>query len=100
MDSGAVQGLAHIDIAEPRNDVLVEQQQLDRGTAAGKAASQLPRVDIERLRSERFELRPLIQPVGRHEIKRSKPPRIVERELPSLVGLDQEMVMLSDLARV
>src|SRR5258705_9437603 len=100
MDAGAIERLADIDVAEAGDDSLVEQQQLDRGRAAGKAALEFIRVEVKRLWPERLERRPVGKPVGADQIKRPEPPRVVKRQPPALVRLDQEMVMLADLARV
>ena len=58
------------------------------------------RVEVERLGPERLERRPLFELVRAHQVERTEPPRIVEREPPPLLGLDDEMVVLADLARV
>ena len=94
MDSGAIERFADVDVAEACDDALVEEQQLDRRFPAFQPPLQLLGVDIERLGSERLERRPFAELIGFNEVERSEPPRIIEREPPSLVGLDDEMVVL------
>ena len=94
MDAGAVQRLAGIDIAEARDDALVEQQQLDRRGPPGQSALQLSRVEVERLRPERLERRPILKAARTHQVERTEPPGVVERDAAALVGLDDEVVVL------
>ena len=94
MDAGAVQRLTDIDIAEARDDALVEQQQLDRGGAPGQSALQLSRVEVERLRPERPERRPILKAARTHQVQRTEPPGVVQRDAAVVVGLDDEVVVL------
>src|SRR5689334_22660122 len=100
MNARAIERFTNIDIAETGNDALVEQQELDRGKATGQPALQLNGGDVQRLRPECLEDRPLPQSFGPHQIERSEPSGIVERQSPSLVGIEQQMVMLADLGRI
>ena len=100
MDAGAIESLADVDVAEAGDDSLVEQQQLDRGRAPGKPAPQPVRIEVERLGPQGLERRPVGKLAGTDQIKRPEPPRVVKRQPPALVRLDQEMVVLADLARI
>src|SRR6185295_19105126 len=77
MDAGAVQRLAHVNVANPGDDPLVEQQQLDRRGAAGEPALKLARVEVERLGAERLERRPVLEFAVRDQIERTEAARIV-----------------------
>jgi len=59
MNARAIERLADIDIAETRDDPLIEEQELDCGTAPGEAALQLLGCDVQGLRAKRFECRPI-----------------------------------------
>src|SRR5256885_6373807 len=100
MESGAVQRLADVDIAEAGDDSPVEQQQLDRRAPAGEPFPELARIEVERFGSQRLEGRPLVEGVGADEVERPEAPGVVESEAPPLLRLDQEMVVLSDLGPV
>ena len=97
---GAVECFAHVDVAQARDDALVEQQQLDRGGAAGEAPSELEGIEIERLRPERPERRPLLKLVCPHEVERPEAPGVIQRHAPLVVCLDNEMVVLLDFGRI
>ncbi len=88
MDAGAVQRLAHVDVAEPGDDPLVEQQQLDRRGSAGEPALKLARVEVERLGPERLERRPVLEFVRRDQVERAEAARIVERYPSAVIGLE------------
>src|SRR5207244_9884928 len=45
-DPGAVQGLAYIDVAEPGDDLLVEQRRLDRRHLAGELCRPVGAVEL------------------------------------------------------
>src|SRR3954471_2711102 len=94
MDRRPVEGFADIDIAKTGDDALIEQQQFDRGAASCEATFQLPWRYVERLRTQRLERRPLGEIIGRYEIDRAEPARIVEGQAISFVGLQQQMVVL------
>ena len=100
MDSGAIKRLANVDIAEARHDALVEKEELDGRGPAGQAALERVRVELERLGPERLERGPFDNPVSGHQVERTKPPGIIESETPAVVRLDEEMIVLGDLARV
>src|SRR5579872_3128379 len=55
MDSGTIERLTNIDIAEASSDPLVKQEQLDRCTPAGQATLQLLCGDFKRLGTKRLE---------------------------------------------
>ena len=96
----AMQRFAHVNVAEPCDDSLIQKQRLDWGASSCEAIAKLPPGYGERLRAERRKLRPVIQFVGGHQIQRPEPPRVVERHPVTVVGLDQDMVMLLDLGRI
>ncbi len=100
VDFRAVQRLANVNVAEPGDDPLVAEQQLDRGSAAAQALPQLARIQLERLGTERLERRPVVQLAGRHEIDRPEPPRIVECKALPLVRFEQQMVVLPEARMV
>jgi len=96
----AMQRFAHVNVAEPCDDSLIQKQRLNWGASSCEAIAKLPPGYGERLRAERRKLRPVIQFVGGHKIQRPEPPRVVERHPVTVVGLDQDMVMLLDLGRI
>src|SRR4051794_2966982 len=96
MDAGAVKRFAHVDIAEPRDDPLVAKQQLDRRAPSAQALVDVTKVEAERFRPERLERRPLVERIRRDEIDRTEPPRIVEREPLSFIGLEQKVIVLPE----
>src|SRR3954451_22726534 len=100
MDPSAVQRLADVDVAEPGDDALVAKQQLDRSGPSLQPLLQVPGLQLERLRAERLERRPVFQLFCRHEADRSEPPRIVEREARAVVGLEQQMIVLLEARMV
>lgn len=100
VDFRAVQGLARIDVADPRNNSLVEEQHLDRGHSPGKPPLQLKWIKFQRLWAKHPEGRPFIEFDSRHEVERSKTPRVVECDSMPLVGDDDQMIVLADLTRV
>ena len=90
----AIERLADIDVAQTRDNPLIEQQQLDCRTSAGQPFPQFARIDVERFWPERLEGRPLAKLARPHEVERAEPARIVEGKPSPLVGLDDEMVVL------
>src|SRR6476646_8297220 len=63
--------LAHVDIAESRDDPLVEQQQLDRRLAAGEPALQITRIEVHRLGTQSGERRPFAKRIGPNQVERA-----------------------------
>ena len=100
MNPGAVQSLADVDIAETRDDALIEQKQLDRSGSAGQPPFQFAGIEIERFGPERIEGRPMGQLVGLDEIERPEPTGVVERKPVPIIGLDDEMVVLERFGRI
>src|SRR3954471_22748019 len=100
MNAGAMERFTDVDIAQAGDDALVKQQQLDRRRPPCQPALQLVRVEVQRLGTERLEGRPFRKLRGQYQVERAEAPCVIEREGPPLLGLDQEMVMLADLARV
>src|SRR6185369_2382855 len=100
MDAGAVQRLAHVDVAAPGHDPLAEQQQLYRRGTAGEPALKLARVEVERLGPERLERRPVLELVRSDQVERAEAARIVERYHPAVIGLKDEVIVLADRARI
>ena len=99
MDAGAKQRLADVDIAKTGDDSLVEQQELDRRACVRRGG----RLSSGASRSNGSG--PSAANGGQsssssvaHQVERAEPARVVERQPPALVGLDQEMVVLADLA--
>lgn len=95
-DAGPVKSLAHVDIAKPGDDMLVEEQQLDRRRSAFEPASKFRRVEVERLGTQGLDRRPFVKLAGRHEVERAEPARIVERKPVPIVGFEDQMVVLLD----
>jgi hypothetical protein len=88
-DMGAVERLADIDVTEPGDDPLVEQQHFHRGEAAGEGAREMTggQVVAERLGPQCGERRPFLEPVGLDEIDRAEAARVVERKDVARAGL-------------
>src|SRR5690348_1633430 len=80
VDSGAIQRLTDVDVAKPRNDALIAEEELDCRSSAAKPGLQVASIKLERLRPERLERRPLLQLVRRDEVDRAETPGIVKRE--------------------
>ena len=53
-------------------------------------------VKVERFGPERLERRPLVERIRSDEIDRAEPPRIVEREPLTSVGLEQKVIVLPE----
>ena len=70
---------------------------LEAGT---EAPLELLRRNRERLRPKRGKCRPDCELLAPHQIERAEAPRVIERDPPAFVGLDDEMVVLLDLGRV
>ena len=92
---GAKQHFGHIDIAQPRDDPLIEQRRLDRGCAALQPLGQIIFVEIV---AERLGAKPRQEPmrrlaVGAHQIHRAETPRIVEGHPRAALHLQHHMVM-------
>ena len=100
MNSCTIERLTNIDIAETRDDALIEQQQFDCRRATGEAFLQVMCVEVERLRSECLEGGPIAQLLRTLQIERPKTPGIVEGEPPSFICFDDEMVMLLNFAGI
>src|SRR5437868_10870548 len=69
MNAGAEQRLAYVNIAEARDDPLIEEEELDRRASPREAAPELPGVDIGRLGPKGHERRPLAKLVGLHQVE-------------------------------
>ena len=89
-------------LPRPGDDPLVEQQQLDRRGAAGE-----PPLAARAAIEVRAAPGPSAANGGQsssssvaHQVERAEAARVVEREPPALVGLDQQMIVLADLGRV
>ena len=95
VDPRLPQCLADIDVAEPGDDPLVEQQQLDRLLASPRGLAQmLCRQRIaQRLGTERGERRPRIEFGCQQQVDRTEAPRVVQRE-DVFPGREYQMVML------
>mgnify|MGYP002652025511 CR=1 FL=1 len=93
-DPRAPQRLAHVDVAEPRDDPLVEQAQLDRLGLALQSRLQMrgrkPRP--QRFWPQRRELGPCLEILGRHQIDRAEPPRIAQGKAVAF-GLQQQVIV-------
>ena len=78
----AMQRLADIDVAEPRDDALIEQRRLQAGVLAGARLRQHGGVErvAERLGAERAQQRLVAEPRARHQLHRAEPARIVEAD--------------------
>lgn len=100
VDPGAVKRFAHIDIAKAGDDPLVEQQRLYRRGSAAKLFAEPARIEVRRLGPKRSDRRPGAQRLRRDQVHRAETPRVVERQPPPLVGLDQQMVVGIHLRRV
>ena len=101
IDPGPPQRFAYVDIAQPRYDALVEQQQLDHGLPATGCRPQafLRQARPQRLRPQRGEGGPFVERVLIDQVDRSEPPRIVQRQAVSF-RLQNQMVVLADLVRI
>src|ERR1044071_2052303 len=100
MNAGSIQRFTNIDIAEAGDDALVEQEELDGSASAGEPSPQLAGIEIERLRAERLERRPMSELVRSNQVERSEAPGVVEREPMALIGFNNEMVVLECLGRI
>jgi hypothetical protein len=100
MNSRSEQRLTDIDIAKSGNHALVEQQQFDRSSPAGEPPPQVTGIKIERFGPKCSKGRPIVEFQGADQVQRAEPTRIVERKAPALVGLDQDMIVLFDFARI
>jgi hypothetical protein len=60
-NAGAVERLAHVDVAKPRDDALIQQRGLDRRTLAREGARKM--VVVERV-AERFGAEAFQKPMG------------------------------------
>lgn len=100
MDAGSVESLADIDIAEACNNALIEQQQLDRGASACQPPLQVARIEVERLGPESGERGPFVKNLRRHQVYGPESPRVIESQPRSLVGLDQQMIVLLQLIAI
>ena len=100
MDSGPVERLANVNIAEAGDDALIEKEELDRRSTTLKALLQVANVEVQRFRTERLERGPFRKFRRSFQVERPETPRIVERDPPPLVRLDDEMVVLLDLGRI
>src|SRR5437763_16616440 len=76
----AVQRLADIDVAEPRNHALVQQRRLQAGLLAGAGSRQHPRIEFvaERFGAETSEQRPIIESLAGKDLHVAKAARSTE----------------------
>ncbi len=58
MNPSPKQALIGIDVSEPAQNVLVEERRLDGRAALAKAFGKVARANLQRVRTERCELRP------------------------------------------
>ena len=65
-----------------------------------KFTLKLPRVEVERFRSEGFERRPLLELACGNEIDGAESPRVVERQPFPLVRLEQQVIVLFELRMI
>jgi hypothetical protein len=78
-----VQRLADIDVAEARDDPLVEQQRLDRRARPASARRSAGAVEVVAERLRPHARKRLVAPArGRHQVDRAEAARIVQRQPP------------------
>ncbi len=94
-DAGAVEHLADIDIAEARNDPLVEERGLDRGLAPLEAGGEVGFVEgiAERFWPDIGQQPMTIERVGGDQIHRAEAAGVVEGNARAGVGIKHHMVM-------
>jgi demethylmenaquinone methyltransferase/2-methoxy-6-polyprenyl-1,4-benzoquinol methylase len=95
-----VKRLAHVDVAQTRDDALIEEQRLDRGGATLERRLEMAggKVAAERLRAHLEKRRIALHLFGPNQIEGAEAARIVERELATFVCLEEKMIMGADLA--
>jgi len=91
---------ADIDIAESRNDPLIQKQRLDWGFPAAKLIAQGFGADFSRLGTQFAYRSPIVELSGRKEIDGAEPTGIVEHDHELLVRLEKEMVVRAELIRI
>ncbi len=99
--SGAIERLADIDVAEPGDDALIEQGGLDRGHLAGEFGSEIGAVEprLERLRPEAGQQRVPVGLAAPHIIEQAETARVVEADDGAVVeGQDHVVVARLRLA--
>ncbi len=80
MNGGREQRFVAVDVAEPGNDRLIEQQRLDL-TPAREDRAERPRFELERLHAQRTEFAPDVPLIAGETPDPSESPRITETQL-------------------
>ena len=95
-----MQRLAHIDVAEPRDDGLVEQRGLHAGLLALARRRQHRRVEriAERLRPDELQQRFGRQRIRRNDLHETEAARIVEGHRRARRHVEHDMVVARGLA--
>jgi hypothetical protein len=94
MDPGAMQRFARVDIAQTGDEALVEQKRLDRRGSAAQFRVKASAVEPCRLWAKLGYRPPIVQRICWNEIDRTEAARVVEREPPPLVRLEQQVIVL------
>ena len=79
-DPGPEQGLAGVDVPDPRDDALIEQRRLDRGRPPAEDRAQLGTGDVERLGPQLPQPRMCGVRAAGEQVDETEPPRIAERQ--------------------
>ncbi len=93
--TGPKQCFTDIDIAQPRDDSLIEQGGFDRGVPALERRDQMRFVEIvaQRLGPENHQQLVFVRGRGRHQVHRPEPARVVEGDAGTIVHVKHHMVM-------
>ena len=94
-EAGAVQGLAHVDVAEPGDDALIQQGGLERGAAALEGSEQQAGVERggKRLRAEVGQQAMRVLGGRGHEVDAAEAAGVDEADVPAVVGLERDMLV-------
>ena len=95
-DPGPPQGLADVDVAEARDDALVEEDRLHRREAAGHAGGEGGGGEgvAEGLGAEAGEQRVGVEHGRRHEVDQAEAAGVVEGEAGAVVEVEDDVVVL------
>ena len=77
--------LTRIDVAQPRDDALIQQGSLERRPLAGARARQGCRIEVVRQRfgAERAQRRVVLQLTGADKVHHAEAPRVIEHDRSS-----------------
>ena len=95
-----MKSFANVDVSETRHDPLIEQKRLDWRGSATQARSKPVGIQLDRFGPELGDRPPGLHFIGGDEIDRAEPARIVERDPPPVLRLDQQVIVGLKLMRV